>query len=137
MGGRNQSQVKIELKSSKKLSPFRKHVPKSHNDDKVVPKDTGSVHGFGREVSLDLGGQSEHHVTDGFLVIILPILDFVLVRIDVLFRRRVFSGQGDSSTIQGDIPGAWPREYTPLTLSLGARGPGNQRKHLEYIAGSG
>ena len=22
-------------------------------------------------------------------------------------------------------------------LSLGARGPGNQRKHLEYIAGSG
>ena len=35
MGGRDQSQVKNKsLKSSKKVSPFRKDVPKSHNDDK-------------------------------------------------------------------------------------------------------
>ena len=34
MGGRDQSQVKNKsLKSSKKLSPFREDVPKSHNDD--------------------------------------------------------------------------------------------------------
>ena len=36
MGGRDQSQVKNKsLKSSKKVSPFRKDVPKSHNDDSL------------------------------------------------------------------------------------------------------
>ena len=35
MGGRDQSQVKIEFKKfEKKVSPFRINVPKSHNDDK-------------------------------------------------------------------------------------------------------
>ena len=35
-GGRDQSQVKNKsLKSSKKVSPFRKDVPKSHNDDRT------------------------------------------------------------------------------------------------------
>ena len=35
IGGRDQSQVKNKsLKSSKKVSPFRKHIPKCHNDDK-------------------------------------------------------------------------------------------------------
>ena len=46
---------------------------------KVVPKQTSSIHGFGCEVSLDLGSQSEHDVTDGLLVIILPVFDFLLV----------------------------------------------------------
>ena len=44
MGGRDQSQVKNKsLKSSKKLSPFRKHVPKSHNDDREEPKRDGGT----------------------------------------------------------------------------------------------
>ena len=38
MGGRDQSQVKITLKSSKKVSPFQIDVPKSHNDD--ITQDT-------------------------------------------------------------------------------------------------
>ena len=83
---------------------------------KVIPEDPSSVHGFGREVTLDLGSQSEHHVSDGFLVIILPILDFLLVGRDLLLRRRLVSSQGGSSAVQGDVPGARSREYTPLTL---------------------
>ena len=36
MGGRDQSQVKNKsLKSSKKVKPVPKDVPKSHNDDMV------------------------------------------------------------------------------------------------------
>ena len=34
MGGRDQSQVKIIIKSSKKVSPFRKTYQKSHIDDR-------------------------------------------------------------------------------------------------------
>ena len=30
-----------------------------------------------------------------------------------------------------------PEPVTTVLVALGARGPGNQRKHLEYIAGSG
>ena len=39
MGGHDQSQVKNKsLKIfKKKVSPFHKHVPKSHNDDTLVP----------------------------------------------------------------------------------------------------
>ena len=33
VGGHDQSQVKIKFKKFKKLSPFRKDIPKSHNDD--------------------------------------------------------------------------------------------------------
>ena len=36
MGGRDQSQVKNIKVFEKKLSPFRKDVPKSHNDDNLI-----------------------------------------------------------------------------------------------------
>ena len=55
---------------------------------KVVPEDTGSVHSFGREIPLDLGGQSEHHVSDGLLVIIFPILDLLSRRWYILHYHR-------------------------------------------------
>ena len=35
MGGRDQSQIENEIKSLKKLSPFRIDVPESHNDDTI------------------------------------------------------------------------------------------------------
>ena len=35
------------------------------------------------------------------------------------------------------LPGFIGLEAQTLTISLGARGPGNQQKHVEYIVGSG
>ena len=83
---------------------------------KVVPEEAGTVHCLWCEVTLDLGGQSEHDVPDGFLVVILPVLDLLLVGRDLVLRWRLFSSQDVSCTVQGDVPGAWPREYAPLTL---------------------
>ena len=38
MGGHDQSQVNIKFeKSLKKVSPFQKNIPKSHNDDTACP----------------------------------------------------------------------------------------------------
>ena len=37
MGGRDQSQVKIEFKKFEKIKSVPKDVPKSHNDDKNPP----------------------------------------------------------------------------------------------------
>ena len=50
---------------------------------KVGPKKAGSVHGFRCQVPLDLGGQSEHNVADGFLVIVLPVLDLFPVLVNI------------------------------------------------------
>ena len=92
----------------------------------VVPKDTGSVHGFGREVTLDLGSQSEHHVSDGFLVIIFPILDLVLICRNLFIQWGLVSSECDSPAIQSDVSGARSGEYTPLAL-----------RHEEAFHGSG
>ena len=83
---------------------------------------------IGREISLDLGGQSEHHVTDGLLVIIFPIFDLVLICRDLFFRRGLVSSECDSPAIQSDVSGARSGEYVPLALqheeALHGDGPG-------------
>ena len=40
-------------------------------------------------------------------------------------------------SVPKDVPKSHNDDRLCHTLTLGARGPGNQQKHLEYIAGSG
>ena len=75
---------------------------------------------------MNLGGQSEHDVADGLLVIILPILDFLLVGRYVLFRWCVIPSDQDSSAVNGYVGRTWSGEDTPLAL-----------QHEEAFHGSG
>ena len=61
-------------------------------------------------------GQSEHDVSNGLLVIVFPILDFLLVGHDVLIRWCLFSGERNTPTVEGDVCWTFPGEYTPLAL---------------------
>ena len=92
---------------------------------KVGPKEASSIHGFGHQIPLNLGGQPEHDVSDGFLVIVLPILNLLLVLFDftlrwdlsdsngIPFLLRVMSlGQGQDRTCH------WPCDMRKLFMAV-------------------
>ena len=62
------------------------------------------------------GGQSEHNVSNSFLVIIFPVLDFLLALVYLALRQHFVRFQWVSVLVESDVPWAGTGQDTPLAL---------------------